>query len=107
MSRPTTAAATTATASGPSLRRTRQTLARYDSRRSSGISSSVERELPKLERRVRFPYPASKQSREMPADLAFPSLVLQDQRDVVVRSRFDFPGGCESRSGALGLGAAV
>src|SRR5437016_5373594 len=26
--------------------------------RAGGISSSVERELPKLERRVRFPYPA-------------------------------------------------
>ncbi len=32
-----------------------------------GISSSVERELPKLERRVRFPYPAS----ERPANAGF------------------------------------
>src|SRR5579863_7328618 len=45
--------------SGTSLRRTAQTLDRYDCPRAGGISSSVERELPKLERRVRFPYPAS------------------------------------------------
>src|SRR4051794_37466784 len=66
-----------------------QTAARtggYDAR-SRGISSSVERQLPKLERWVRFPYPAFSAQRRGPLVLAPAALGLedreQDRRSVV------------------------